>query len=247
MKIYPTIEIMNGRAVDRVDGSHVEPQIFEVTPLEAARMYAEAGAEYIHVVDVDGTLHGGRPNADQIREIIDKVHVQVQVAGGIRTVDSVRWWFDKGAYRVGLGTAAVKDRGLVRDACAAYPDRILVTIAVRGDRVVVEGWREDTSFFAADLAKDLENLGVAEIVFVDLDRDRRPQEFSLAKTMRLGESVSIPVISSGTVASLDDVAMLKYLPNIGGCIIGRALFHGNVELSAAIATAQASYTRARLV
>jgi len=190
---------------------------------------------------------GGRHNADLICEIIDSVTVPVQVAGGIRTTTSVQWWFDRGAYRVGLGTAAVKDRSLVREACAAYPDRVLVTIAARGDKVVVEGWREETAFDAVELAKDLEKTGIAEVVFIDLDRDKDPKEHSLVKTMRMGEALEIPVTSSGTVASLDDVAILKYLPNIEGCIIGRALFGGAVALKDAIATAQATYTPARLV
>ena len=247
MRILPTIEIKDGRAVDRIDGRHEDPAPFDLEPLDAARRFAAAGAEFLHVVDVDGALQGGRHNAGVVCEIIDNVAVQVQVAGGIRTVDSARWWFDHGAYRVGLGTAAVKDRKLVREACAAFPGRIVVTITARGDRVVVEGWREETSLTAVDLARNFEDMGVVEIVFVDLDRDRLPQDHSLAKTMRLGEAIGIPVISSGTVQTIDDVSMLKYLPNIEGCIIGRALFRGTVDLAEAIATAQVPYTPARLI
>ena len=247
MKIYPTIEIMGGHAVDRVDGGHETPSAFATPPLEAARRFAAAGADCLHVVDVDGTLQGGRHNADAIRGIIDGVAIPVQVAGGVRTIDTARWWFERGAYRVGLGTAAVKDRGLVREACAAFPDRILATIAARGDKVVVEGWREATAFDAVDLARSLESTGVSEIVFIDLDRDKNPRDHSLAKTMRMGEALSIPVISSGAVSAIDDVAMLKYLPNIAGCIIGRALFGGSVDLAEALETARAAYTPARLI
>ncbi len=247
MKIYPTIEIMDGKAVDRVDGRHETPLPFDLPPLEAARQFAAAGADSLHIVDVDGTLRGGRHNADLICEIIDTVHVPVQVAGGIRTIDSVRWWFDHGAWRVGLGTAAVKDRHLVSDACTAYPDRIVATVAARSGMVVIEGWREESAFSAVDLARSMVAAGIAEIVFVDLDRDKEPKEYSLARTMRMGEVLSVPVISSGTVTSIDDVSILKYLPNIGGCIIGRALFGGRVDLAEAIETARASYTPARLI
>ena len=247
MKIYPTIEIMDGKAVDRVDGRHETPLPFDLPPLEAARRFAAAGADCLHVVDVDGTLLGGRHNADLIREIIDTVNVPVQVAGGVRTIDSVRWWFDHGAWRVGLGTAAVKDRHLVSDACGAYPDRVVATVAARSGMVVIEGWREETAFSAVDLAGSLVDAGIAEIVFVDLDRDKEPKDYSLARTMRMGEALSVPVISSGTVTNIDDVSMLKYLPNIGGCIIGRALFRGRVDLAEAIETARASYTPARLI
>ncbi len=247
MKIYPTIEIMNGRAVDRVDGRHETPEPFDLPPLEAARRFVQAGADCLHVVDVDGTLQGGRHNAAMIREIIDSVHVPVQVAGGIRTQSAVDWWFEHGAWRVGLGTAAVKDRQLVIRACAAYPDRVVATVAARAGMVVIEGWREETAFTAVDLAGNMAQAGIAEIIFVDLDRDKEPRENSLARTMRMGEALPVPVISSGTVTSIDDVAMLKYLPNIDGCIIGRALFLGRIDLAEVIETAHASYTPARLI
>ncbi len=241
MKIYPTIEIMEGKAVDRLDGSGERPRPFDMAPLEAAKQFAGEGAECLHVVDVDGTMQGGHHNGDLICEIIDSVGIPVQVAGGIRTMETAAWWIDHGASRIGLGTAAVKDRHLVQQVCSAYPEQVLVTIAARRDHVVVEGWREDTTYTALQLAKSFEETGVAEIVFVDLDRDTDPQEYSLAATTKMGEELGIPVISSGTVTSLDDVATLRYLPNIGGCIVGRALFNGTVALKEALATAQTPY------
>jgi phosphoribosylformimino-5-aminoimidazole carboxamide ribotide isomerase len=241
MKIYPTIEILDGRAVDRLDGGAEPPRPYEVTPLEAAKQFAGEGAECLHVVDVDGTMQGGRHNADTICQIIDSVDIPVQVAGGIRSTEAAAWWIDHGASRIGLGTAAVKDRHLVQQVCSSYPDRVLVTIAARHDHVVVEGWREETTFTAIELAKNFEQTGVAEIVFIDLDRDTNPQEYSLAATVEMGEALGIPVISSGTVMSLDDVATLRYLPNIGGCILGRALFSGAVHLRDALETVRTPY------
>ena len=241
MKIYPTIEILNGQAVNRLDGSHITPEPFDMAPLEAAKKFAGDGAECLHIVDVDGTMQGGRHNSDLICQIIDSVGIPVQVAGGIRTMETAAWWIDHGAARIGLGTAAVKDRHLVQQVCGAYPERILVTIAARRDHVVVEGWREETTFTAIELAKGFEQTGVSEIVFIDLDRDTNPQEQSLAATTRMGEALGIPVISSGTVNSLDDVATLRYLPNIGGCIVGRALFSGAVELKDALETSHTPY------
>ena len=242
VKIYPTIEIMDGKAVDRIDGSPEPPGAYPLAPLDAAHRFAAAGASCLHIVDVDGTLSGGRHNAALIRRIIDEVGVPVQVAGGIRTIDSARWWFDHGATRICLGTAAVRDRRLVMEACLAFPDRVLITIAARRGMVVIEGWREETSFAAIDLARGFERSGAAEIVFVDLDRWTDPRAHSLANTMRMGEALGIPVISSGTIETIDDVAMLRYLPNIGGCVIGRALFAGTVDLAEAIATAAVPYT-----
>jgi phosphoribosylformimino-5-aminoimidazole carboxamide ribotide isomerase len=241
MKIYPAIEIMDGKAVNRLDGSSELPQPYDMAPLEAAKTFAAAGGECLHIVDVDGTMQGGRHNADLICEIIDSVDIPVQVAGGIRSTDTAAWWIDHGAARIGLGTAAVKDRHLVQQVCSTFPDRVLVTIAARHGHVVVEGWREETTFTVIDLAKSFEQTGAAEIVFIDLDRDTNPQEHSLAATVQMGEALGIPVISSGTVKSLDDVATLRYLPNIGGCIIGRALFSGAVDLKEALETANTPY------
>jgi phosphoribosylformimino-5-aminoimidazole carboxamide ribotide isomerase len=241
MKIYPAIEIMDGKAVNRLDGSSEPPQPYDMAPLEAAKKFAGDGAECLHIVDVDSTHQGGRHNADLICKIIDSVGIPVQVSGGIRSMDSAAWWIDHGAARIGLGTAAVKDRHMVQEVCAHYPEQVLVTIAARHGHVVVEGWSEETTFTAIELAKSFERTGVSEIVFIDLDRDTNPQEYSLAATVEMGEALEIPVISSGTVKSLDDVATLRYLPNIGGCILGRALFSGAVDLKEALETANTPY------
>jgi phosphoribosylformimino-5-aminoimidazole carboxamide ribotide isomerase len=247
MIIYPDIELRRGQCVNLLRGRMEEPVVYDVDPVETAREFQQKGAEVLHVVDLDGAMQGGRHNADLICDIIQAVDIPVQVGGGVRTIASVRWWFEHGATRVVLGTAAVKDRQLVKKACTAYPDKIVVSVDARNGKVVIEGWREITSFTALDLAKSLEDTGVAEIIYTDIDLSDDEPGSTLANTMRMGEQLTIPVIASGTVKNLDDVAILKYLPNIEGCVIGRALFNGNVDLADAIRVAKEPYRAPKLV
>ena len=247
MIIYPDIELQNGKCVNLVRGRMEEPVAYEIAPLTAAQKFEAAGAEALHIVDLDGVLQGGRHNADTIIEIIKNVNIPVQVGGGIRTSENVNWWFDHGASRVVLGTAAVKDRRLVENACAAHPDKVLVSVDARGGHVVIEGWRETTTFTALELAKSFEQSGVSEIIYTDIDRDDDLNESSIANTSQMGKDLNIPVISSGLVKSLDDVSTLKYMENIGGCVIGRALFDGRVDLKEALEIAKTPYEPAEFI
>ncbi len=241
MIIYPDIEVQDGKCVNLRRGVIEDPIVFDMTPLEAAKTFEAAGAEWLNITDLDGVLQGGRHNADQICEIIRTVDIPVQVGGGVRTMNTVEWWFEHGAERVILGTAAVKDRTLVRNACAHHPDKIVVSVDARNSMVVIEGWKVTTSFTALEVAKDLESSGVAALIYTDIDCDIEAPEASFAQTTELAVAVSIPVISSGTVKSLDDISTLRHLPNIAGAIVGRALFNGAVDLQDAIEIAAAPY------
>jgi phosphoribosylformimino-5-aminoimidazole carboxamide ribotide isomerase len=247
MIIYPDIELQGGKCVNLVRGRMEEPVQFDISPLDAAKSFESQGAEALHIVDLDGVSQGGRHNADTICEIIKAVNIPVQVGGGIRTNENVRWWFDHGANRVVLGTAAVKDRRLVENACSTYPGKILVSVDAREGQVVIEGWRETTSFSALDLAKSFEQSGVAEIIYTDIDRDDDLPESSIANTSQMGKELSIPVISSGLVKTLDDVSTLKYMENVNGAVIGRALFNGSFTLSEALEIAKAPYQPAEFI
>ena len=156
------------------------------------------------------------------------------MAGGIRTIDAVHWWLDHGAKRIVLGTAAVKDQNLVTEACARYPGRIVVSVDAHNGHVVIEGWRTPTAFAPLELARHFEQAGVAAIVYTDIDRYGNLPESSFAATAEMGTELSVPVISTGTVDTLDDVSTLKYLPNISGVIICRALFNKVFSLEEAI-------------
>jgi phosphoribosylformimino-5-aminoimidazole carboxamide ribotide isomerase len=173
-----------------------------------------------------------------ICEIIDDADIPVQVAGGIRTEQHVDWWFEHGASRIVLGTAAIKDNQLLRHVCHLYPDKIVVSIDVRGGYVLIDGWQTRTSFDPITLGRSFYDLGVAAVVYTDIDRFENHPESSLAGTSEMGTELDLPIISSGTVQTLDDISLLSLLPNIHGVITGRALFSGAVDLKEAIALAR---------
>ena len=238
MIIYPDIEIQDGHSVSLPRGRKEEATVFEISPLEAAEQFQIAGAEWLQVVDIDGVFQGGRFNSGIICEIIDNAKIPVQVAGGIRTEQQVDWWFEHGATRIVLGTAAIKDAQLLRHVCHQYPDRIVVSIDVRGGYVLIDGWQTRTSFHPITLGKNFRDIGVAAVVYTDIDRFENHSESSLAGTSEMGTEIDLPIISSGTVRTLDDISLLSLLPNIHGVITGRALFSGAVDLKEAIAIAR---------
>jgi phosphoribosylformimino-5-aminoimidazole carboxamide ribotide isomerase len=237
MIIYPDIEIQNGQSVSLARGRKEEPTVFDISPLDAAEEFQNAGAEWLHVVDIDGVFRGRGYNSDLICEIIDNADIPVQVAGGIRTEHHVDWWFEHGASRIVLGTAAIKDTQLLRRVCHQYPGRIVVSIDVRNGFVLIDGWQTQTSFQPIELGKSFESIGVAAIIYTDIERFENHPESSLAGTSEMGTALELPIISSGTVHSLDDVSFLRFLPNIDGVITGKALFTGAVSLKDAIAIA----------
>lgn len=240
MIIFPDIEIQNGQSVNRIRGQEKAPEVYDISPLEAAKNFAAAGAEWLHVIDVDASLQEGKNNFDLIRQIIESVDIPVQVGGGIRTYLDVEWWLDQAAARVVLGTAAVVDRHLIMDVCGRFPGQIVVSITGKDGYAMIDGWRTRTSFLPLDLAKTFETSGAAAIIYTDLDRFEGGSEMGLASTIEIGTQLEIPLISTGTVYSIDDVSALSLLPNIEGVIIGRALFQGAVDLADAIEVARAS-------
>ncbi len=234
MIVYPDIELQNGRCVNLVRGQMDVPVVYDVDPLDAACEFAAQGAEWLHVVDLDAVVNQGS-NTDLITQIIRKASACVQVAGGIRSIDTVRDWIDAGAGHVVIATAAVKDPAFVKAAAVAYPDQVVVSVDARQGRVVVEGWRETTAFTPVEFARQFEDVPLAAIIYTDIDRDDDLPESSLSHTAELADQVATPVIASGVVKGLDDISTLKYLPNIAGAITGRALFGGAFELSEALA------------
>ena len=235
MMIFPDIELMDGKCVGLTRGEFDNAKYYDIDPLDQAKAFAAAGAQWIHVVDLDGVKQGGRHNADIITSIIDAVDIPVQVAGGIRTLATIQWWIDHGATRVVLGTAAIMDRRLVMEACAQYPGKIAVSVDERGGAVMIDGWREAASVSAMDVARQLQDAGVSASIYTDIDRSDDLPDSSFAKTTEMARQLSVPVISSGTVRSLDDLSTLKYLPNISGAIVGWALFEEIFTLDEAIA------------
>ncbi len=246
MIIFPDIEIQNGQTVNRIRGKENAPEVYDITPLNAAKRFVEAGAEWLHVIDIDGSLQRERVNHELICEIIQAVNIPVQVGGGIRTQSDVDWWLERGAERVVLGTAAVLDRLFTMEVCGRHPGKIVISITGKEGYVVIDGWRTKTSFTALRLAKSFENTGAAAIIYTDLDRFENGEEFGLASTIEIGTQLTIPLISTGTVYTIDDVSKLALLPNIEGVIIGRSVYQGKVDLAQAIEVARVSWVAPEL-
>lgn len=247
MIIYPDIELHKGKCVNLKHGSISKPKVFEISPLDAAKKFEEAGAEYLHIIDLDKVFGNESDNSDVIRQIIKQSNIPVQVGGGIGSEMAIESWLNDGAQRVVLGTAAALDQRLIDNTCAHHPDQIVVSIDARNGKAVTHGWENASSFSAFDLAKRYENSGVAGIIYTDIDLYDELSESSMANTTQLASELSCPVISSGTIRTLDDVSILSQLPNISGAVTGWALFNEQFELEDALVIAKQRLTKAEFI
>ena len=233
MLIFPEIQISGGAVVSRVS-LDAENIVHAITPMEAVRKFEAQGAERLHIFDMDAALGEEITNEALIREIIASTHIPVQVAGGMRTLHHIDAWFEAGAAHVVLGTLAITDQQLLAEVCARYPAAILANIATKDGYVMIDGWRTQTAYRPQDIVYDLQMAGVAGIIHFDINRFEGDASASLALTMEMNQDVVIPVYSSGTVHNLDDMARLRYLPNIHGVIIGEALLNERFSLQEAL-------------
>ena len=236
MLVIPAIDLKEGRCVRLLQGREDREIVFSHSPSAVAKRWEEAGAELIHVVDLDGAFKGKPVNREAIREIVDAVSVPIQLGGGIRSLASIEETFASGVNRVVLGTVAIQDPGLVENACKKFPGRILVTIDAKDGMVVVKGWVEESTVTASELAKRLKTVGVAAVVFTDIKRDGMMVGPNIQAAKELAQSVSIPVIISGGISSLNDIREIIPLKALGitGMIIGRAIYDGSIDLREAI-------------
>jgi phosphoribosylformimino-5-aminoimidazole carboxamide ribotide isomerase len=237
MIVIPAIDIKNGKCVRLLQGRMDAETVFSDDPAAMGRRWANDGATLIHIVDLDGAV-GKRPvNLDTVRKIIDQIHVPVQVGGGIRDIDTIRMYLDQGVSRVIIGTEAIKNPDLVKSACREFPGQIVVGIDAKAGKVAIEGWTKTTEVTAVDLARQFEDCGVAAINFTDIERDGMRTGPNLLETEKLARAISIPVVASGGVSSIEDIKNLLPLAVAGvvGVITGRALYDGSLDLKAAIA------------
>ncbi len=237
MIIYPTIELQQGRCVSLKRGRLNEPTIWHVNPIEMARSFKEAGAEWMHVTDFDGVV-GGSTNNDLLEEIIRTAGIPVQLGGGFRTRDSVERWIDKGAGRIVIGTLASQDPELVKDLARSYPDQIVLAVDVWQGKVMTEGWQTASAFTPENFIASFDSTPLAGVIITDIDSDMEEVEAQLGMVSALAAQVRVPVVVRGVVNTVDDIARAKYIPNISGVLVGRALFSRDVDLAEALAVAQ---------
>lgn len=231
MILFPAIDLKDGQCVRLKLGDMDQVTIFNDSPAAQAKTFEDQGFEYLHVVDLNGAFAGESVNGAAVDAILDAVDMPVQLGGGIRTLEHIAAWLEKGLARVILGTVAVRDPELVKAACKKFPGQIAVGIDARGGKVAVEGWAETSELTAIELAKRFEGAGVAAIIYTDIDRDGILKGINWPSTLELAQSTSIPVIASGGLASMDDIEMMT-MPDmqiLEGAISGRALYDGRIE------------------
>ncbi len=236
MILYPAIDLKDGQCVRLLRGEMEEATVFGDDPAAQARAFAAQGAEWLHLVDLNGAFAGRPVNAAAVEAILGAVSIPCQLGGGIRDMDTVAMWLEKGLARVILGTVAVENPDLVRQAARAFPGRVAVGIDARAGRVATRGWADQTDMKASDLARAFEDAGVAAIIYTDIDRDGAMQGPNVAATAALAKAVRVPVIASGGVSSLADLIALRDSGvALDGAISGRALYDGKIDLAEALA------------
>ncbi|WP_321343742.1 1-(5-phosphoribosyl)-5-[(5-phosphoribosylamino)methylideneamino]imidazole-4-carboxamide isomerase [Breoghania sp.] len=242
MILFPAIDLKGGQCVRLKLGDMEQATVFNDDPGAQARAFQEQGFEWLHVVDLDGAFAGESRNGAAVDSILASTTNPVQLGGGIRTMEQIDAWLEKGIRRVILGTVAVRDPDLVKAACKAHPGRIAVGIDAKGGKVAVEGWAETSELTAVDLAKQFEDAGVSAIIYTDIDRDGVLKGLNIPSTLELAEAVSIPVIASGGLASIDDVKRLLEpdCARLEGAISGRALYDGRLDPAEAQALIKAA-------
>lgn len=231
MILFPAIDLKDGQCVRLVHGLMDKATVFNDDPAAQARAFERAGFEYLHIVDLNGAFAGKPVNASAVEKILAAIAIPAQLGGGIRDLATIEMWLTKGIRRVIIGTAAVKNPALVIEACRKFPGRIAVGLDAKGGHVATEGWADVSDLTVLDMARRFEDAGVAAIIYTDIDRDGALEGLNIKATVALANAISIPVIASGGLSSIDDVKKLLAADtkNIEGAISGRALYDGRLD------------------
>lgn len=233
MKIFPAIDLKNGKCVRLFQGEFKSSKVVGEDPLQTALNFANQGAEYLHMVDLDGALNGSIKNFNSINKIINKLKIPIQLGGGIRNLDTIEMLLKKGMGRVILGTSALNNPPLVKEAVKEFGEKIAIGIDARDGFVAVEGWQKSSKIEYIDFAKQMENLGIKTIIFTDISRDGTLTGPNFEATGKINDEVTCNIIASGGMKCIEDIKKLKKM-NIYGVIIGKALYSGNISLEEAI-------------
>ena len=233
MIIFPAIDIKDGVCVRLKKGDYRQITTYENTPIDQAITYFKNGFNNIHIVDIDGALHGRPVNSILIKEIIKKVKSKIQIGGGIRTIEDISRWIELGIDKVVMGTAAVENLELLETACNKFPNKIAVSLDAKDGLIALSGWKKQTNISVIDFIKKIQNFGVSRIIYTDINRDGTKQGPNIKDTIELSSKAKTPLVISGGVSSLDDIKKIKSLNNLNieGVIIGKAIYDGDIKIN----------------
>ena len=237
MKIIPAIDLMGGKAVRLIKGDYGQVTVYSDTPLKVAKYFEECGAEYLHVVDLDGAKSGNTDNFDTIKAILKETKLSVEIGGGIRDMDTVKKYIDAGADRIILGTAAVTDKEFLKKAVSEYKKNITVGVDVKDGMVAIKGWTELADVTCFEFCRYLQDLGVETVICTDISKDGMMSGTNIELYSQLCQSFSMKIIASGGVSDMDNIRTLSGM-NVFGAIVGKAIYTGDVDLKEAIAAAE---------
>ncbi|MDC3391265.1 1-(5-phosphoribosyl)-5-[(5-phosphoribosylamino)methylideneamino]imidazole-4-carboxamide isomerase [Candidatus Pelagibacter sp.] len=230
MKIFPAIDIKDKKCVRLVKGDFENKTEYEMSPVEQAGKYKDHGFKNLHIVDLDGALTGETVNQDIIKDIIAKFDLRVEIGGGIRNLDNIQKYIDAGVDKVILGSAAIKDKNFLKEACEKFPNNIALGLDAKNGYLSVSGWKENSNQLTIDYLKEVNDYGVSRLIYTDINRDGMKQSPNFEETLKVAEISNCPVVISGGVSSMDDIKKAKNLKNVEGIIVGKAIYDGDIKL-----------------
>ena len=230
MKIFPAIDIKDKKCVRLVKGEFDNKTEYDLSPVEQAKKYQDHGFKNLHIVDLDGALTGQIINSDIIQDIISKLDLKVEVGGGIRNFENIKKYVDIGAEKVILGSAAIKDKDFLKEACKKFPNKIALGLDAKDGYLSVSGWKENSNKSTLEYLSDVNDYGVSRLIYTDINKDGMKQSPNFEETSKVAEKSNCPVIISGGVSSIKDIKKAKTLKNIEGIIVGKAIYDGDIEL-----------------
>jgi len=231
MKIFPAIDIKDKKCVRLVKGDFNNKTEYEISPVDQAGKYKDHGFKNLHIVDLDGALTGETVNQDIIKEIVTKFDLKVEIGGGIRNLDNIQKYIDAGVEKVILGSAAIKDKSFLKEACEKFSNKIALGLDAKDGYLSVSGWKENSNQLTLDYLNDVNDYGVSRLIYTDIDRDGMKQSPNFEETSKVANVSNCPVIISGGVSSMEDVKKAKGLKNIEGIIVGKAIYDGDINLN----------------
>ena len=230
MKIFPAIDVKDKKCVRLIKGDFGNKTEYEMSPLDQAGKYKDYGFKNLHIIDLDGALSGETVNMDLIEDIVGKLDLKIEIGGGVRTFESIEKYINVGAEKVILGSAAIKDKNFLKEACSKFQNKIALGLDAKDGYLSVSGWKESSNQFTLDFLKEVNDYGVSRLIYTDINRDGMKQSPNFDETSKVAEISNFPVIISGGVSSIDDVKKAMSLKNIEGIIVGKAIYDGDIKL-----------------